>query len=296
MAEIKNSSQFCWRTLTNPQGHAMIRQLNTFILMIAALLMGACTQKDPVIPKEGDVVAWMQNSSLIIKTKLGQRREHIPDRLDDLIYEPEYERFVGQFPIDYIPERFPKFTEAERVAFETEYAKKLHAIKSQHPIEFSLMLNGAKGKVTDEGLYSPKALDDINQVKVQLGYLRNGDNFTTKDEQERFFKYKEGRYDKQLSAEYGLECYLVKDLIRSELVVSYKCFGKSSYKSVSGAQFFISSGNWTLGDYWEPIYGGIHVEWRTHRRNLKHWKEIDAAIWRLLERWNVSPLSTQIKY
>lgn len=50
----------------------MIRKLNTLILiMIAVLLMGACMQKDTVIPKEGDVVTWMQNSSLIIKPSWG---------------------------------------------------------------------------------------------------------------------------------------------------------------------------------------------------------------------------------
>ena len=37
--------------------------------------------------------------------------------------------FIGQFPIDYVPEPFPKLTEEERVAFEAEYAKKLHAVK-----------------------------------------------------------------------------------------------------------------------------------------------------------------------
>ena len=117
----------------------MTRQLNTLTLMIAVLLMGACMRKDPVIPKEGDVVTWMQNSSLIIRAELGQRREHIPRKIDNLIYEPEYEMFIGQFPIDYVPERFPKLTEEERVAFEAEYAKKLHAVKDMHDIEFSLM-------------------------------------------------------------------------------------------------------------------------------------------------------------
>lgn len=47
---------------------------------------------------------------------------------------------------------------------------------------------------------------------------------------------------------------------------------------------------WVGGEFWEPIYGGIHIEWHTHIQNLKHWKEVDAAIWRLLETWNVSPL------
>ncbi len=45
---------------------------------------------------------------------------------------------------------------------------------------------------------------------------------------------------------------------------------------------------------WEPIYGGLHLEWKIHLTNLKHWKEVDAAIWRLLESWNASPLNSQV--
>lgn len=266
----------------------MTRQLNTLTLMIAVLLMGACMRKDPVIPKEGDVVTWMQNSSLIIRAELGQRREHIPRKIDNLIYEPEYEMFIGQFPIDYVPEPFPKLTEEERVAFEAEYAKKLHAVKDMHDIEFSLMLNGAKGKATDEGFYSSKALDDINQVKVVLKNYAVTRN--TKGGHERFLKSKEGRYDKQSSDEYGLDCYY-QPRVSSGLV----CFGKSNSPHISGVIISISSDGWVRGQSWEPIYGGIHVEWRIHRQNVKHWKEVDYAIWRLLESWNVSPLGTQVK-
>lgn len=39
----------------------------------------------------------------------------------------------------------------------------------------------------------------------------------------------------------------------------------------------------------EKIYGGITVVWIAHKKNLKRAQEIDAAIWRLLAAWNVSP-------
>lgn len=272
------------------------RLINLTALMIA-MLFGGCMQKeDVVIPKEGDIVTWRHNSQLIIKTKLGQRREHVitPSRegIDHLIYEPEYERFIGQFPIDYVPERFPKFTEAERIAFEAEDAnKKVHAIKSLHFTEFSLMLNGIKAKATDRSLYSDQALDDINQVKVQINAqgLSKGVNSTTKDAHERFLKSKEGRYDKRTSDEYDLDCYY------ETRVSSLGCFGKSTSPHISGVIISISSDGWVRGQSWESVYGGIHVEWRIHRQNLKHWKEVDAAIWRLLETWNVSPLGTYVK-
>jgi hypothetical protein len=45
----------------------------------------------------------------------------------------------------------------------------------------------------------------------------------------------------------------------------------------------------------ELIYGGIKVEWFTAPHNINRAREIDAAIWRLLEAWNISPSTTDIK-
>ncbi|MDI1308325.1 MAG: hypothetical protein PSV17_02680 [Methylotenera sp.] len=260
-----------------------VQPTRALFLMIAVLLTGACMRNDAAIPKEGDVVTWMQNSALIIRAELGQRREHIPRKIDDLIYEPEYEMFIGQFPIAYVPERFPKFTEAERVAFEAEYAKKLHGVKDMHDIEFSLMLNGAKEKATDQ-VGTRSELDDINQVKVQI---KGADpNYTTKGRREYFIKSKNGRYDKKLSEAYGIDCYT----LNGDSFGRFLCYGESSNKAVSGVFFARHADGGVAGEFWEPIYGGIHVEWHTHIQNLKHWREIDAAIWRLLETWNISPL------
>lgn len=242
----------------------MIRQLKFLILMIAVLLMGACMQKDPVIPKEGDVVTWRHNSELIIRAELGQRREHIPithcDRCE-ADYEPEYELFVGQFPIDYVPERFPKFTEEERTAFETDFDKKLHALNSLHHIEFNLMLNGAKGRATDA--YNN---DNENQVKVTVKGLTmdmRADNTTTKGIFEGIVASRDRKYfiPETLFQKHGLTCYY-SDPEGSR----FRCFGRSDGNGVTGIYLSVptekagftknSYERLITGDYYEPIMGG----------------------------------------
>ncbi|MDI1297948.1 hypothetical protein [Methylotenera sp.] len=263
-------------------------------LMIAVLLTGACMRNDAAIPKEGDVVTWKHNSALIIRAELGQRREHIPNKIDNLIYEPEYERYIGQFPIDYVPEPFPKFTEEERVAFEAEDAKKLHAIKSMHPIEFSLMLNGAKGKTTDA--YNN---DDENQVKVTVQGLTmdmRTEHITTKSSNERMLASRDHRYfiPESLFHKYGLTCYYNSPEGRR-----YLCFGNSGGEGVTGVNLLVptekagftesSYERLISADYYEPIMGGVWIKWQTHPKNWDKWREIDAAVWRLLNAWNVAP-------
>lgn len=243
-------------------------------------------RKDAVIPKEGDVVTWKHNSELIIRAELGQRREHIPETNCDRCeagYEPEYELFVGQFPIDYEPEQFPKLTEDEYASFEAEYGKVLHARNSMHFMEFNLMLNGAKAKATDRAM--SLALDDVNQVKVQIDTLGDLDDIDfTKD---GYTKYKESPEFKQAvqTQEFGLDCST-----ENGAGTVKRCFGASKDKQISGVYIsLIGDDDWVSGHSSALIYGGIRVDWRMHRQNLKHWKEVDAAIWRLLEAWNVSP-------
>jgi hypothetical protein len=273
---------------TKPVGLCLMPML----LFVGIASLSGCRQPPP-IPKEGDVVIWKHSSELIIKAKLGQRREHVivDARTDHLQYEPEYENFIGQFPIDYNPKPYPKFTEQERIAFETKYASKVHAVKSGHPIQFNLMLNGVKTKATDRSIVSEQALDDINQVKVELGGqgILTDINYTTKDVYERFLKSKEGRYDKQSSDEYGLACYY------QTRVSGLWCFGESSYRQISGYSFAFMNANKIMVNSWEPLYGGIKVTWVIDRAILKDWKLIDVVIWRLLETWNISPLATPIQ-
>lgn len=62
---------------------------------------------------------------------------------------------MGQFPIDYIPEKFVPITQ--------EQANSLPMPDSNRQLEFNLMLNGAQVKATDS-----HNNDDKNQVKVNL--------------------------------------------------------------------------------------------------------------------------------
>ncbi len=275
-------------------------ELVSFCLML--ILLFACIasligcKPSQSIPEEGDIVIWKHSPELIIKAKLGQRRAHVitNPRHDDYFYEPEYERFIGQFSIDYQPKPFPNFTEQERIAYETEKSiKKLPPYRSSHPIQFYLMLNGVNAKATDRSIVSEQALDDINQVRVELrsqGVLADI-NHTTKYRHERFVKTnvnKTWHIDQQSSNEYDMKCYKKND---GGPLNQFWCFGESTYLEGAGASFSIIGNNWVLASSFEPIYGGIEVLYRLDKSKLKHWKEVDAAIWRLLESWNISPIS-----
>lgn len=50
------------------------------------------------------------------------------------------------------------------------------------------------------------------------------------------------------------------------------------------------------GNSYEPNkYGGVWVKWETSLNNWEDWQEIDNAIWRLLDIWNVAPLEIKMK-
>ena len=54
-------------------------QQKIMISLCLVFLIG-CTPKEKLyIPQEGDLVTWKQNPQLIVKAKLGSRREHIVD-------------------------------------------------------------------------------------------------------------------------------------------------------------------------------------------------------------------------
>ncbi|MGA9697768.1 MAG: hypothetical protein WBQ67_02375, partial [Acinetobacter sp.] len=58
-------------------------------------------------------MTWKQNLELIVKAKLGPRREHIPDQFDYEFYKPAREHYLGQFAINYVPEKFPTIMQGE---------------------------------------------------------------------------------------------------------------------------------------------------------------------------------------
>ncbi|MGN9712377.1 hypothetical protein ACG9WQ_003105, partial [Acinetobacter variabilis] len=89
---------------------------------------------------------------------------------------------------------------------------------------------------------------------------------------------------KEWSLKYGLDCWLFQK------TNSLRCYGNSNYNKSLGVFFKHMGGDWIFAESWEPMYGSIYVKWRIDKRNLHHWREVDAKIWQLIDNWNVSPL------
>ncbi|WP_276669202.1 hypothetical protein [Thalassolituus oleivorans] len=279
----------------------MIRKIGAFkfiiFLMLAFLALVVSffmQEKEVVIPMEGDVVTWRFSPDLITRARLGQRRKHvvIHPEIDNLFYEPEYERFLGQFPIDYIPEQFPAFTVEEAAFFLKQYGEKKHARKSLHPIEFNLMLDGDVSEATDRW----GELDSQNQIKIYLVYNRlkvalilAESNVVNKSYNSQDFFENELVDELNLSSKEkinGLDCYLFKDGRGGK-----RCFGYSRNSSASGFYFYVpvNPESSVLVYSQQTIYGGIEIQWFVSQSNMYRAIEIDAEIWRLLDVWNISP-------
>jgi hypothetical protein len=164
------------------------------------------------------------------------------------------------------------------------------------------MLNGVKAKATDASPYGGKGLDDPNQVKVFL-HGHGTKPITTKSGVKRApyntKQYFERELMKRLNVntkktKNGLDCYFFHDKARGK-----QCFGQSTYPGVSGFRFYVSPFLRSTGKKsnilvysQEFIYGGIEIQWFTDQKNIYRARDIDAAIWRLLEAWNISPVTT----
>lgn len=283
----------------------MIRQLKTLILMMLVLFMGSCTKnenEDIVIPKEGDIVTWRGNQLLIIKAVLGQRRMHTEK---NLFYPLEHENFIGQFPIDYVPKPFPKLTKKEVMALEDASEKRWReenheASISLYYISFNLMLNGSKVIPTDK---DPTAgiVDHPDQVKVII----SGEAF---DFSGLGYKgavlsksYKGDLLDRNFQLDImkvldittkvtkaGVDCYEYKE------EASRQCFVKSDTPLAPDYHFYVPSGDKHNGIQVNRYAAGYKLYWYADKRHIYRAKEIDAAIWRLLDTWNVSPFNAPL--
>ena len=253
------------------------------VISLCLFFLTGCFQREkPEIPQEGDIVTWKQNDHLVVKAKLGPRRIHIPDiyckRCEAEFYQPEHEHYLGQFPINYVPEKFNKISVLEAQALPYPYAI--------NQLEFNLALNGSIIQATDESIHGEDGLDHPDQVKVMV-FNRKNDGKRTSD----VIMVREKSYSKEFnvlaSKKYGMKCW------NSQETNFLKCYGQSKYKKSVGIIFTRMGGNanWVYAQSWEPLYGGVEIKWRMDINNLHHWKEIDSAIWRLLDTWNVSPIS-----
>ena len=251
------------------------------LIMTTTVLWGCMPKKKLNIPQEGDLVVWKQNPQLIVKAKLGPRREHIPDQFDSEFYRPAREHYLGQFPIDYVPEKFDSITQEE--------ADSLPMPDSNRQLQFDLKLRNSDFQATDG--YLP---DHDDQVRIRIEGLtmdmraENLDTYKTFLQRKEFFK-KNSKFEK-----YGLTCYR-----RLEADYALNCYGKSKEQGVSGVllsvqtlESRVASENHIIqirGDSYEPNkYGGIWVQWEMNLTNWDKWQEIDSAIWRFLASWNVA--------
>ena len=250
--------------------------LSLVLVITLSLFQISCMQqekkKDPY--KEGDIVTWKINDHLILKAEVGERREHFVthnERVERDFYRPQSERYIGQFPIDYQPASFDKITESE--------ARDMPISKtSGGGYEFNLMLNGSWVQASDRSVISDEALDHPDQVKVMINT-----NHSTRTTKEAYLIDKKGKYESEMSDKYNLQCDTRDD-------IGLGCFGNSTNSQVSGIVFSFWNNEKVKAISYEPIYGGLEVEWYFHRDNLQHWQKIDTAIWDLIDTWNMSPI------
>lgn len=269
-----------------------VRAWLTCVLIGVVMGQISCS-KQPAkhIPQEGELVTWYMTPELVISTRLGERREHIVGKHDAEFYRPHFERYIGQFPIDYQPERLEKISVAELKQWSAD------PISITDAIEFNLMLNGSKFTATDANIAWSDGLDHADQVKVQVWRRGIGDTWKSAEEVNPRLRTRDADgYDEAFSRQYGLDCYTYSN--QGSSAIRRTCYGQSSNPDVTGMRIAFMGGpdaDWLYAESFEPIYGGLIVRWRIDRRNLAQWQQIDATIWRLLDAWNVSPESTNIQ-
>lgn len=254
----------------------MMKRHTTLLLILCAIMQVGCTKAEKKETfKQGDLQTWKVSDGLIFKGYLGERRKHIPDEFDAQFYFPNSEKFIGQFPIDYTPKPFDKVSHEEaKQGFNDNL--------SGEPLEFYLMLNGSWVKPTDASIFSQKALDHEDQVKVQIKYLNKVTSpYNTK---ENFNERIKSETDIKSKHHIGnLTCFNSLD------GSGRLCFMPSKKRDISGiivADFL----NDTISlSYSEFVYGGIDIVCILHKKHINQISQIDQAIWRLLDTWNIVP-------
>lgn len=268
---------------------SVIRGWLTAVLFGLVISQISCSkQPEPHIPQEGELVTWYMTPELVIRTRLGERREHIVGKHDAEFYRPHLESYLGQFPIDYQPERLEKISVAES----NKWSADPMSIKGT--LEFNLMLNGSEFKATDANINGPDGLDHVDQVKVEIQRRGIGDTWTSTADEYKRLKSSNGTYEEAFSSQYGLKCYMF--FSKESDPLGRECYGYSTNPQASGVSIRFMSDLWVFAETLEPtMYGGLIVRWRIDRRNLAQWQDIDAAIWRLLEAWNIAPETTNLQ-
>lgn len=191
-------------------------------------------------------MTWKQNPQLIVKAKLGPRREHIVDthckRCEREFYRPEREHYLGQFPIDYVPENFSPITQEE--------ADSLPMPDSNRQLQFNLMLRGSIFQATDG--YIP---DHKDQVRVRI----EGLTMDMREQKLNTYKImlmntipKYVKVDSKFK-KFGLICYR-----RIFFHDSFNCYGKSRHKDVTGVFLHIIALENTVDNRFIQIMGNSY--------------------------------------
>lgn len=236
------------------------------------MLIG-CSDKS--IPQKGDLITWKQNPQLVIKTEISARRQLVKHEKDSPFNHPELERYVGQFPINYVPNKYPLITASEVETLENPTAG--------YQTQFDLALNGARFKSTDKDIYSDSSLDHIDQVKISI--FNRSDKKTT----ENYINKESRQSDFLFSKKYNLDCYVVNLRNNNSAI---QCYGLSKTKKTPSIIVQSFSKNTALVKSYNPDLG-IYVAWRINKKNLYKWQGINDNIWHIINTWNVSPFNTQ---
>jgi hypothetical protein len=218
--------------------------------------------------KTGDIVTWRVTPQLLINAKAG--------KLNTFEYnDPNGKFYLGQFPVDYRPKKILKIN-----------PKKIKDITDiNNALNFDLIINNEKNvPIYDSSMYPL-----LNQVRVTSQPVKGFEpsKLTWPREKIDYVLSFYGGANKKLKYDtFGLECY------PSGSGYDSVCIGTTGHPHHPQVYLYTSknvhSENMTIyATSYTSLYGGLRVEWEATVKDLKNWKEIDAAIWRLLDTWNV---------
>lgn len=248
---------------------ALSLKLSCVLTITLSGLMIGCGNNDV----DGNVNVVNVTPQFVVKAKTGDDRYIITDQRNSLFYQLYIENYLGQFPINYQPKKYPPLSETEVINLERVEGY-------SNWLSFYLTLNGAtQFKPTNKYIYNGNSLDDIDQVKVEIFeepkikdsnyFLKNLSNF---------------EHDQESSKKYNMDCYTVI----SNNTPFPSCFSRSDTKGVPDA-FFLDMNAQTIkiNSYVPEL--GIRTSLVFDKSHLQDWREIQFNVWRIINTWNVSP-------
>ena len=152
------------------------------------------------------------------------------------------------------------------------------------------------GGFTDKTLYDSFALNEVEVAYVvSAGKLGFHPSDPAKLESTQAENVVEDMADPNKYQDlYGLRCYEGK-IAKNRMF----CSGLRSGNDHAEILFQVDAPPYGPGvvnpimqtEYFSQRYGGIEVKWWTNVKNMPHWLEIDAQIWKFLSAWNVAQVA-----